>query len=64
MIRNYDYSKLRGRIIEKLGTIKNYAKAINLSETSISNKLSNRIAFSQDEINISIQEHVLDIKPE
>ena len=26
MKRNYDYSKLRGRIIEKLGNLKNYAE--------------------------------------
>ena len=34
MVRNYDYSKLRGRIVEKLGTNKNYALKLNISETA------------------------------
>lgn len=61
MKRNYDYSKLRGRIVEKLGSIKKYAELLKLSDTSISNKLSNKTPFNQDEILKSIESDVLDI---
>ncbi len=61
MKRNYDYSKLRGRIVEKLGSIKKYAELLKLSDTSISNKLSNKTPFNQDEILRSIESDVLDI---
>ncbi len=61
MKRSYDYSKLRGRIVEKLGSIKKYAELLNLSDTSISNKLSNRTPFNQDEILRSVESDVLDI---
>lgn len=61
MKRNYDYSKLRGRIIEKVGSLKKYAELLNLSDTAISNKISNKTPFSQDEIFISSKKEVLDI---
>lgn len=64
MKRNYDYSKLRGRITEKLGNLKKYAELLNLSDTAISNKLKNKTAFSQDEILKSMQKEVLDIPQE
>ena len=62
MRRNYDYSKLRGRIAEKLGSLKNYAESLHLSDTAVSNKLKNKTAFSQDEILESIKKEVLDNK--
>jgi len=55
MKRNYDYSKLRGRIIEKLGSLKNYAKELGISETTLFKKLNNKVAFNQDEIYDSIE---------
>lgn len=61
MKRNYDYSKLKGRIIEKLGSLKRYAELLNISDTSISNKLNNKVPFTQDEILRSADEDVLDI---
>lgn len=64
MRRNYDYSKLRGRITEKLGSLKNYAESLHLSDTTVSNKLKNKTAFSQDEILESIKKEVLDIPKE
>ena len=64
MKRNYDYSKLRGRITEKLGNLKTYAELLNLSDTAISNKLKNKTAFSQDEILKSMQKDILDIPKE
>lgn len=54
MKTKYDYSKLNGRIVEICGTQANYAKAINLSERSVSLKLNNLRAFTQPEIEASI----------
>lgn len=50
----YDYSKLIGRIIEKYGTRKNFAKAMKISPETLSKRLSGKRDFSRDEIyNIS-----------
>ncbi|WP_101773919.1 DUF739 family protein [Peptostreptococcus faecalis] len=46
----YDYSKLRGLIREKCGTQEKFARAIGISGTSLSQRLGNRIPFSQNEI--------------
>ena len=51
---NYDYSKLRGRIVEKKGNIKKFSSDLGISETSLSNKLNNKTSFTQDEILESI----------
>ncbi len=61
MKRNYDYSKLRRRIIEKLGSVKKYAELLEVSDASISSKLNNKIPFSQDEILKSTDANLLDI---
>lgn len=60
----YDYSKLRGRIKEYFDTQENFANSLNLSATSINNKLNEKRNenFTQDEIFYSIQR--LNIKPE
>lgn len=47
---DYDYSKLRGRIVEVCGTIGVFAKKLGLSKTIISLKLNNKVAWSQDDI--------------
>lgn len=59
----YDYNKLRGRIREYFGTIRAFAESLDLSETSIYNKLSENdtTCFTQDEIFYCIQR--LNIKP-
>lgn len=46
----FDYRKLRGRIIEKFGTQGCFARALGVSERTLSLKLNNKIFFSQDEI--------------
>ena len=46
----FNYSKLRGRIIEKFGTQGCFSKALGVSEKTLSLKLNNKIFFSQDEI--------------
>lgn len=57
----FDYSKLRGRIIEKYGYIKEFAKAVGIAPTSLSLKLNNKLYFSQAEIRRAID--MLDIEP-
>lgn len=46
----YDYSKLRGRIVEKYGTITAFAGVLGISKTTASLKLKNEIGFSRDDI--------------
>ena len=46
----YDYSKLRGRIIEKYGCVSKFCDAINISETTIYLKLQNKKEFTQSQI--------------
>ena len=55
----YDYGKLRGRIKEKYGTQAAFAKAMGLSNVSVSNKLNNNVEWGQEEIEKSVV--VLDI---
>ena len=47
---SFNYSKLRGRIIEKFGTQDCFSKALGVSERTLSLKLNNKIFFSQNEI--------------
>lgn len=46
----YDYSKLRGRIVEKVGTQARFAEMMNFSERTCSLKLTGRVPFTQPEI--------------
>lgn len=46
----FDYSKLRGRIVEKYGDVRAFAKALELSETSTYNHLNNKTRFNQRSI--------------
>lgn len=57
---SYDYNKLRGRIKEKFGTQSAFAKAMDLSDVSVSNKLNNNVEWGQEEIEKSVI--VLDIE--
>ncbi len=52
----FDYSKLRGRIVERFGTQEAFAKALGMSTKTLSSKMGNKIYFRQDEIN-----HALDL---
>ena len=54
-VMSYNYSKLRGKIIEKFGTYKNFAKAMDTSERTLSLKLNNKIFWKQDEIEKAIE---------
>lgn len=58
----YDYSKLKGRIVEKLGNQSVFAEKMQLSEPTIYNKLNGKIEFRQSEILNAC--NVLDIEEE
>lgn len=58
----YDYSELKRKIANKFGTQKKFAKAIGLSERTVSLKLNNKIYFAQDEISKAAE--LLEIKDE
>ena len=47
---HYQYKKLKGRIIEKYGSHKNFAKALGKSTNSVSRKLNCKTGFSQKDI--------------
>ena len=51
----FNYNKLRGRIREIFGTQEEFGKAVGLSNTSISAKLNNKVEWSQQEINKSVE---------
>lgn len=58
----FDYSKLRGRIVEKFGTQQAFAKALGVSARTLSLKMNNRIPFGQGEIDNAIT--LLDATPQ
>lgn len=46
----FDYSFLRGRIVEKFGTCLNFAKKLGISKQELSRKLNNDASFTQKQI--------------
>lgn len=46
----YDYRKLRGRIIEKYGTLKDFAVDMKWSERTLSLKMNCKVFWKQPEI--------------
>lgn len=60
----YDFSKLRGRIKQILGSETNFAKKINLSAASLSYTFNGKRAFTSTEIQRACDEDVLDIPME
>lgn len=49
-MQQYEYRKLRGRIVEKYGTNKKFAEAVGISENSMSLKLNGKTGFSRDDM--------------
>lgn len=47
---DFEYRKLRGRIVEMFGTYGSFADKINVSMVTVSNKLRGVTQFSQDDI--------------
>ena len=58
----FNYSKLRGRITEKCGTQKRFCSIMQMSQSTLSNKLACVTYFSQTEIYYICD--VLGIEPE
>ena len=56
----YNYSKLLGRIVEKVGTQSRFAEKMEMFERSISLKLNGKVGWKQDEIVKACE--VLDIR--
>lgn len=47
---NYEYRKLRGKIIEVFGTMSAFSKALDLSENSLSKKMNGKTQFNQKDM--------------
>lgn len=58
----YDYSKLNGRMVEKKYTRAKMSKVLDISETALYNKLSGRVDFKQEEI--ELMSNALEITPD
>ncbi len=60
----YDFSKVRGRIKEKLGSEAKFAEKLEMSSAALSSKFNNRSDFTATEISRATDEDVLDIPME
>ena len=58
----YDYSKLKGKIIEKCGSQTKFKELMGISHTSINKKLNNKVQFTQEDIEKAIEILELDKK--
>ena len=56
----FDYRKLNGRIHEICGSQKKFAESMGMSATAISNKLTNKSYFSQQQIETA--KEILELK--
>ena len=48
--RIHDYSILKGKIVEKIGSRRELAEKLGINETTLSNKLNNKTDFSREEM--------------
>ena len=58
---SFDYGKLRGRIVEKFGTQKQFSQAMQMSEGMLSQKLTGSTYFTQ--VEILRAKSILEIEP-
>jgi len=59
----FDFSKLEGKMIEKYGSRRAFAKAYGVTENTISRKLNGHTRFSTDDIEKMSSPEFLDIQP-
>ena len=52
---DFDFNKLRGRIVEKYGSQTEFAKAMNWSERTLSKKINGKISWKQTDICAAIK---------
>lgn len=64
MAFEFDFNKLRGRIIEKFGTCANFAEAMGFGPSWISDRLLNKQPWDIEEIRKAILPEFLDIPVE
>lgn len=57
----FDFSKLRGRIVERFGTCAKFADAMGHSNSWLSARLTNTTAWASNEIHIACKPELLDI---
>lgn len=57
----FNYSKLKGRIIEKYETRSEFAAAIGMTDATLSSRLNNVTPFKADEIKAMCAPDILDI---
>jgi hypothetical protein len=62
-IIQFDYSRLRGRIIEKFGSFTAFAVATGQKKSNLSSKLSNKARISSEEMLAWSAPDKLDISP-
>lgn len=55
----FDYSKLRGKIVENFGTQQAFSRSMNFSERTLSLKLNSKISWTQPEMKLACE--LLDI---
>lgn len=58
----YDFQKLKGKMVAYYGTQGNFAKELGMSKQSLSRKLHNEIRFTYEEIGTMLEK--LHIRPE
>lgn len=46
----YDYSKLRGRMVEKCGSVTGCARVMGIAKSNLTLKINNKTRFSQRDI--------------
>lgn len=46
----FKYRKLRGKIVEKYGTMGEFSKVLGISDVSLSRKMNGIVAFSHNDI--------------
>lgn len=46
----FNYSKLRGKIMEYYPSCKAFAKELGISKVSLSHKMNNKVPFTQEEM--------------
>ena len=62
MANTYEYKKLRGRIVEKYGSLSAFCEHLDYSRVTVSNKMNGKYGFTQEDIETWAE--LLDIAPE
>jgi len=60
----FDFSKLKGRIIEKFGTLSKFAEVAHINRSALSSRLKNKTKWPPDDVIRVCDEDLLDIPPE